>query len=102
MSTSVTRIVCHSFPQIKLFSHNIEKSFFLEGRCEEKGFQNLSTLRVKAENVEYIAGDKHAPLKLAAIFTVTSSREARGRGNDVIKRKRLSVFYRGIGDLIVM
>ena len=70
--------------------------------CEEEGFQNLSTLRVKAENVEYIAGDKPAPLMLAAIFTVTSSREARGRGNDVIKRKRLSVFYRGIGALIVM
>ena len=51
MSTSVTRIVCHSFPQIKLFSHNIEKSFFLEGRCEEKGFQNLSTLRVKPHDL---------------------------------------------------
>ena len=92
MSTSVTRIVCHSFPQIKLFSHNIEKSFFLEGRCDN----------FRTENVEYIAGDKPAPLMLAAIFTVTSSREARGRGNDVIKRKRLSVFYRGIGALMVM
>ena len=60
MSTSVTRIVCHSFPQIKLFSHNIEKSFFLEGRCEKRGFQNLSTLGVEAENVEYIAGGRHA------------------------------------------
>ena len=60
MSTSVTRIVCHSFPQIKLFSHNIEKSFFLEGRCEERGFQNLGTLGVKAGSVGCIAGGRHA------------------------------------------
>ena len=83
MSTSVTRIVCHSFPQIKLFSHNIEKSFFLEGRCEEKRFQNLSTLGVKAGSVECIAGGRHASLMLAAIFTVTSSREARGREEEI-------------------